>query len=219
MLGGCGGLHPVVSMPKGNEAYTVIPAGTPGELATPYVITPHDVLGIEVFGEPDFSREQLGVDNTGNIQLPFIGKLTAAGQTADELGSVIADRLRTRYIVNPQVIVSIVRQAPRLVTIEGQITAPGVYEIDDNSTLLSVIARAKSPSKTARLNEIVIFRTLGNERLAARFNLNDIRSGRAPDPKLVGRDVIIVAESGPKAAYRDFLEALPLINFFYFLRN
>lgn len=218
LLAGCGDARRVESISSGGDAYKVVPASNPQELSRPYVIGPRDVLNIEVFQEPDFSRDALVVDGTGNMQLPFIGKITAAGQTADELASVIAARLRTRYIVNPQVIVSIVRQATRFVTVEGQIKEPGVYEIDDNYTLLSAIARAKSTTKTAKLDEILVFRNVGDQRLAARFNLNDIRSGDAPDPKVLGGDVIIVGNSAAKSAYQDFLQALPLLNIFYALR-
>lgn len=218
-LAGCGGSHRVESIPAGNDAYKVVPASDPVETPRPYVISARDVLSIEVFQEPDFSRGELAVDNMGNIQLPFIGKVTAAGQTPDELGSVIAARLRTRYIVNPQVIVSVVRSAPRFVTVEGQIKDPGVYEIDDSYTLISAIARAKGTDKTAKLDDVLIFRNIGGQRLAARFDLNDIRAGRAPDPKLMGGDVIIVANSGVKSAWQDLLQAMPLLNLFYILRN
>lgn len=219
LLEACGGSRRVESIPAGGEAYQVVPPPDPQEAPRPYVIGPRDVVGIEVFQEPDFSQEAVAVDNTGNIQMPFIGKITAAGQTPDELGSVIAARLRTRYIVNPQVVVTVVRQATRFVTIEGQIKEPGVYEIDDSYTLLSVIARGKSPTKTAKLDEIVIFRNVGGQRMAGRFNLNDIRGGRAPDPKLQGGDVIVIGNSGVKSAYQELLQALPLVNLFYFLRN
>lgn len=218
-LVGCGGSQRVESIPTGGEAYKVVPVSDPEQSVRPYLVTARDVLSIEVFQEPDFSKADIVVDNMGNIQLPFIGKVTAAGQTVDELGSVIAERLRTRYIVNPQVIVSVVKQAPRFVTIEGQVTEPGVYEIDDSYTLLSAIARAKSPSKTAKLDEILVFRTAGGQRMAARFDLDDIRAGRAPDPKLLGGDVVVVTRSGVKSAWQDILQALPLLNLFYLVRN
>lgn len=219
LLGSCGGSQRVESIPAGGEAYQVVPAPDHGEAPRPYVISSGDVIGIEVFQEPDFSRAAVTVDNTGNIQLPFIGKITAAAQTPDELGSVIAARLRTRYIVNPQVIVTVVRQATRFVTIEGQIKEPGVYEIDDSYTLLSAIARGKSPTKTAKLDEILVFRNVQGQRLAGRFNLNDIRAGRAPDPKLQDGDVIIIGNSGAKSAYQELLQAMPFLNLFYLLRN
>lgn len=217
-LAGCGGSRSVESASSG-DAYAIAPAADPNAMRRPYVIGPRDVLSLEVFQEPEFSRTDLLVDNVGNIQLPLIGKVTAAGQTADELAAVIAARLRTRYIVNPQVVVSVARPATRFVTVEGDVKEPGVYEIDQNYTLLAAMARAKSPGKTAKLDEVLIFRTADGQKMAARFNLKDIRAGRAPDPLLAGGDVIVVATSGTKAAWQDVLQAIPLLNLFYIVRN
>ncbi|MGE3689821.1 MAG: polysaccharide biosynthesis/export family protein [Novosphingobium sp.] len=219
LVSACGNSERVSSIPAGGGAYAVAPAADPAALRRPYVIAPRDVLSLEVFQEPEFSKADLQVDNLGNIQLPFIGNITAAGQTSEELASVIAARLRTRYIVNPQVIVTVVRPATRFVTVEGQVKDPGVYEIDQNYTLLSAIARAKSTSKTAKLDEVLIFRNVGSQRMAARFDLGEIRAGRAPDPQVVGGDVIVVANSGIKSAWQDILQALPLLNVFYVFRN
>ena len=111
-----------------------------------------------------------------------------------------------------------VKVASQFVTIEGQVTKPGVYEISRDYTLLSVIARAESPNKTARLDEIVVFRTADGKRMAARFDLTDIRTGRAPDPRMLNGDVVVVGYSASKGAWQNFLQAVPLLNVFYVFR-
>ena len=66
----------------------------------------------------------------------------------------------------------------------------------------------------AQLDSILVFRTVNGERLAAKFDLNKIRSGDAADPQIFGDDIIVVGVSNRKWAYRKFLESIPLVNTF-----
>lgn len=205
------------ALPAGSAAYGLIPAADPNAPRTSYVIVPNDVLNLQVFQEPDLSNEKLQVDNVGNIQMPLIGEIQAAGRSPSELAADITARLRERYIVNPQVVISVAEQAKRFVSVEGQVEKPGVYEVDREFTLLSAIAIAESPTDVASLDEVVVFRTINGQRMAARFDLRDVRSGLAPDPQILGGDVVVVGFSSVKGAWRDFLKAAPAFNSFIFL--
>ncbi len=205
-----------VQVPVGPDAYAAIaPAVRPdGD----YVMVPGDVLIVRVFQEPDLSSDAVTIDGGGNIQIPLIGEVIAAGRSPTTVAREITMRLRQRYLVDPQVTVSIKTAAARTVSVEGQVVRPGVYEIDRNATLLTAIAKAESPTRVAKLTDVIVFRTIQGNRAAARFNLADIRSARAPDPPLLGGDVIVVGFSSAKGAFRDFLQAAPLFNLFYLLR-
>ncbi len=160
------------------------------------------------------SLEKVPVDEAGSIQLPLIGQIDAQGLTAVGLSEVITDRLGARYIRDPRVVVQVVQRTARYVTVEGQVREPGVYEVDREDTLLSALARARSPTDVAKLNEIVVFRKVNGSRLGAVFNLEDIRTGRAPDPQIIGGDTVVVGFSSLKGAFRDFLRAAPALNVF-----
>ena len=58
-----------------------------------------------------------------------------------------------------------------------------------------------------------------DERLGARFNLDDIRKGRAADPLVLAGDTIVVGRSSLKDAWRQFLQAAPVFNVFYLFRG
>ena len=204
------------AVPTGDVAYGIVPPADPDAPRTSYIIVPNDVLRLQVFQEPDLSNDELPVDNVGNIQMPLIGEIRAAGRSSSELASDIAYRLRQQYIVNPQVVVSVSEPAARFVAVEGQVEKPGVYEIDREYTLLSAIARAESPTDVANLDEVVVFRTINGQRMAARFDLRDIRAGLAPDPQILGGDAVVIGFSSMKGAWRDFLKAAPVFNAFVF---
>ena len=217
LTAGCASSGDVSALPAGERAYEIAPPPDPNAPRASYVIVPNDVLNLQVFQEPDLSNEELQVDNVGNIQMPLIGEIQAAGRSATELAEDIATRLGARYIVNPQVVVSVAKQADRFVTVDGQVKKPGVYEITRDDTLLSAIARAESTTREAKMDEVVIFRTIDGQRMAARFNLNAVRTGRAPDPQIQGGDAVVVGFSSLKGAWRDILQASPLFNAFAFL--
>lgn len=204
------------ALPAGPAAYELMPPADPNAPRTSYVIVPNDILNLQVFQEPDLSNDKLQVDNVGNIQMPLIGEIQAAGRSPPVLAADIASRLRERYIVDPQVVVSVAEQAKRFVSVDGQVEKPGVYEVEREDTLLSAIARAESTTDVASLNEVVVFRTINGQRMAARFDLRDVRAGTAPDPQILGGDVVVVGFSSLKGAWRDFLKAAPAFNVFVY---
>jgi polysaccharide export outer membrane protein len=67
----------------------------------PYLIGPFDKLTIDVFGIEEMKLLKVQTDASGRISFPLIGSIQAAGQTPAEVGTMIADRLRGRYIRNP----------------------------------------------------------------------------------------------------------------------
>lgn len=211
-LGGC--VQSRTDLPRGNAAYAAFPAAANSGQRTAYRIGPLDVLNVTVFQEPDLTVPQAQVDAAGNMLFPLIGDVRAQGKTTRELSQEIAARLGARYIVNPQVTVAVTSSVSQRVTVEGSVNEPGVYEISGSSSLLEALARAKSPTRTARTGEVVVFRTTGGVRTGAVFNVDDIRAGRAPDPEILGGDLIVVGFSAVKGAFRDLLTAAPLLNVF-----
>ena len=63
-----------------------------------------------------------------------------------------------------------------------------------------------------------LFREIAGKRVGARFDLKEIRSGRAADPQIVGGDTIVVGYSSTKGAFRDFVLTAPLLNLFYIFK-
>jgi polysaccharide export outer membrane protein len=64
---------------------------------------------------------------------------------------------------------------------------------------------------------VLVFRTVDNKRMAARFDLRDVRSGKINDPFLQPGDIVMVDESRTRTALRDITSALPLTGLFQLL--
>lgn len=215
MLTGC--VHARrAELPTGEAAYAVIPVKV--EDGALKVVRAGDRLVVRVLGEPELTSEQYHVDAAGELQVPLAGQIHAAGLTPAQLREEIRSRLGQNYIRDPQVAVSIAERTQTVFTVEGEVREPGVFEARPDSTLLSAIAQAKSPTQVARLDEVFIFRQINGQRMGARFNLKEVRNGAAQDPQVLPGDTVVVGFSQVKGAWRDLLQASPLFNFFYLLR-
>jgi polysaccharide export outer membrane protein len=178
-----------------------------------YRIGPLDVIRVEVFGAPELTREA-EVDAAGNFSIPLAGAITAAGRTPAELSNAIAAQLRDRYLKNPQVSVNIVKAQSKTFTVDGAVREPGSYPIVGTMTLQQAIAKARGADTAANLNNVVVFRTVGSQKVAALFSLKEIRAGRLEDPQIYGNDIIVVGESAARKFFRDFGNMFPVVGQF-----
>lgn len=208
-LAACSG--PKSTAPKGAAAYAIMPVPVSGALPTEYRVGPSDVLSLKVFQEPELSNDKLVVDSTGSIYVPLIGSVVAAGKTRNELANEIASRLNERYIVNPQVTLNVVTAVTQRVTVEGEVKKPGLFPLAGQMTLLQALALAEGTTDVAQIRDVVVFRNMGEQRLVARFDLASIRVGNAPDPEILGNDIVVVGDSPTRRFYRDALIALPAL--------
>jgi polysaccharide export outer membrane protein len=187
---------------------------TPVGSAADYRVGPQDVIEVAVFQAPDFSRT-VEVDAAGNISLPLIGLVAAAGRTPSELQSVVTDKLSAKYMQSPEVTVSVREFASQKVTVDGAVGAPGVYPIKGRTSLMQAVALAKgTDTKSANEKSVVIFRTVNGQRMAAKFDLAAIRKGEVDDPRVYGNDVIMVERSGTKSLLNSIASALPVFSIF-----
>lgn len=212
LLSGC--FSPSANLPKGDEAYRIVPPASDENGLVEYRIGVLDTLSIRVFQEPELTFDEISVNSAGTFNYPFVGEVAAEGKTPIELSRELETGLGTRYIRNPQVVVGVVSSAAQRVTVDGMVNSPGVYEIAGTSSLLEAIARAQGLQFTAVDDEVIVFREIDGERYGAVFNLKQIREGRAPDPEILGGDRIVVGYSAVRGAYQDFLRAAPILNLF-----
>ena len=210
-LGACHTVSPQVGTEQ--VAIETIGVAEPGRLSAPSLIGPSDELRIQVLYEPELSADSVKVEGDGSIPVAFLGKIDAAGKTTGQLASDIQRGL-LRYLNQPQVVVSFASQARQVVTVEGSVEVPGTYPVEGSSSLLQSLALARGPRRTAKLDEVLVFRHVNGERVAAIFDLEDIRYGYAPDPLILAGDTIVVGYSEVKGAFRDFLSAAPAIGVF-----
>lgn len=213
-LAACGGRVSLQSTPALTVVKTSsLPAPNREDLTAadrPSLIGPLDTIAVDVFNVPELSRE-VQVDASGRISMPLIGTLDARGKTANELARAIEDALRGRYVRDPQVTINIKSSVSQVVTIDGSVTEPGLYPVTNQMTLLRAVASAKGLTEFARVDDVVILRTVNGRRMAGLYNIAAIRRGLYDDPAIYANDVVVVGDSPQRRLFRDFISLSPLL--------
>lgn len=207
--------------PSASVAIAVDPASLQSDISqisdAGYQIGPSDKLALTVFRVSDLTFPEIYVDAAGNLQLPLLGSIRAAGLTPAQLSEDIERRLGERYLRNPQVMVTVSEAASQKITVDGAVAKPGVYEMSGRTSLMQAVAMAEGPTRVAELDSVAVFRTVEGRRMVAVFDLNAIRGGQAADPLMQGDDIIIVDTSRLNSVMRDVIQALPGLGVFAYL--
>jgi len=205
-------LHPVV--PSGQAAYDAVAVSEQDTVSALNLLQARDQITVKVFGEDNLTTENAVIDQAGNVSLPLVGEVHAAGLSPEQLSKQIEGAYGKSYLRDPHVNVVLIKGAPRTLSVEGEVKQPGVFEVQDGYTLLSALALAGSPTETAKLNQVLIFRVKDGQRVGGVFDIVAIRSGSAPDPIVNPGDVIVIGFNRVRGAYLDFLKSAPIVGAF-----
>lgn len=216
LLAACGGTvrlggDPQLGIRQGNE----LPPPDRMDLtaqARPYLIGPFDRMTIDVFGIEELSKREVQVDASGRISFPLVGVIEVAGLTPGEVEGLLNARLQAAYVRNPQATVNLKETVSQVVTIEGQVKKPGLYPVLGRMTLMRAVATAEGTTEYTKLDDVVIFRTVNGQRLAALYDLNAIRHGAYADPEVYANDIVMVGDDKAKRLFKDLLTTFSLVS-------
>lgn len=175
-----------------------------------YMIGPQETLQVEVVGAPTLSGTFI-TDIDGRLTFPLIGTVDTAGKSPTDAGRMIADGLRGSYLRDPQVRV-IPKDTPvPLISIGGQVRKPGNYPAAGQPTLLRLVNQAEGLTQYARLDDVLIMRTVADQRYIGVYNLGAIQRGNYTDPQLFPNDIVMVGDSPERRRLEVLLQVLPPI--------
>src|SRR5262249_37039904 len=105
------------------------PADTGG-----YRLDVGDKIKVTVYGEDDLSGE-FQIDGAGNVDMPMIREIHAAGMTTKDFAHEVQDKLQAgRFLVNPRVSAEVANYRP--FTILGEVNKPGEYPYENGMSVL-----------------------------------------------------------------------------------
>ena len=100
------------------------------------------------------------VDSSGNIDIPYLGKVKAIGLTCSLLSESIKIELK-EYVKNPSVRTKILNFR---VSILGEVAKPGTFDVINQSiSFTELISRAGDFNKNADPTKVMIIRSSNNE--------------------------------------------------------
>lgn len=165
------------------------------------IINPGDTLGLLIYENVDDGLlaaeganatplDEVQVDGSGFIFVPYAGRIKAAGNTPEGLRRIITSKLDTQT-PDPQVIVRRVAGDGSTVSLVGGVGSQGLFAIErPTRTLSAMIARAGGISIPTAVAQITVIR--GSHRCTIWFE--DLYTNPKFDIALRGGDRILVEQ-------------------------
>jgi polysaccharide biosynthesis/export protein len=175
---------------------TARPGGPPTETGiTPpadYVIGPDDQLKI-VFWREDSLSGDVVVRPDGKISLALLNDVQASGLTPNQLRESLLG-LAAKYVTDPSVTVIVKQINSRKIYITGQVNKAGTYLLNDNMTVLQMLAIAGGLQEWADASSILIMRTENGQTKSYKFNYKDVSKGKSLQQNIMLKpgDTIVV---------------------------
>lgn len=160
---------------------------------TVYRLRVGDIIQIDVFQEPGLTTRQR-IQGDGSISMGLIGRIDVLGETVEAAADKIAGLLNAKYLVNPQVSVTVLAYSPRRFTVWGQVKRAGSYVIppEQNVSLPEALAMAGGNSDIGNLKRVIVSRDDHGD--VKRIRLNAL-SREAQNFLIQEGDVIFVTET------------------------
>jgi polysaccharide export outer membrane protein len=148
------------------------------------VLRPGDAVKIAVFRDTELTGEYL-IDSRGQLQIPGLGVIQAAGLDPDQLKTSIRQALIQLGTTNPQIAVQpLVR-----VSVLGEVRAPALYPVDPGISLIQLLTIAGGPTPNANLRRTRVVREGHVFEVDLESALTGSASGRIV---LYSNDVVVV---------------------------
>ncbi|MER9228554.1 polysaccharide export protein [Mesorhizobium sp. M0664] len=170
-------------------------------------LSPNDVLEVNVFQVDNLNRT-VQVDSGGQISLPLIGTITAAGKTVRQLEQEIETAYGAKYLQSPDVTIFVKESIGQRITVDGEVNKAGIYPVSSNSSLIDAIALAGGFNTVGDAKKVFVYRNIGPNTLVANYNVEEIRGGKSRNPRIYGGDKIVVFASKSKIAMNNLKDAL-----------
>ena len=120
------------------------------------ILGPGDQLEITVFRHDDMEKT-IQIENSGKIAYPLVGEIQAGGLSVSQLRNTLEAAL-AKYIVNPEVFITVSSVRSQSVVVLGEVNSPGIYSLDIPKTCVQIIGFAEGFTDNARQETVLLIR-------------------------------------------------------------
>jgi polysaccharide export outer membrane protein len=135
-----------------------------------YKLSTGDAITIRVLGEDDLRREKERVSDSGTISFPILGQVRVKGLTVTQVDDLITAGLKGRYLVDPQVTVTL--DEYRNFFVNGYVEKPGGYPWVPGLNVRKAITIAGGFKERAAREKLNIVRDDDPAHVSRRVDLN-----------------------------------------------
>ncbi len=170
--------NPTIPLPGADKKDASTPGSEVGVDVHTYLIGAQDVLFVQVWREPDFTR-QVVVRPDGKISMPLIGEVQAGGLTPEQCSAKVHEAL-SKLINNPDVSISVLSVNSKRYYIDGEVYRPGLYRLVTPTTILEALSEAGGFRDFANPKKIRVLR--GDKTF--KFNYKEVSRGKSMDQNI-----------------------------------
>ena len=138
-----------------SQSQSSVSSGNRSDLSI-YKLGVGDVISVQVVGEDELKREKVRLSDAGTLSFPYLGEIRVRGMTVGALEEFITKGLKGRYLLNPQVNVTI--HEYRNFFVNGLVDKPGGYPFVPGITVRKAISMAGGFKERASREKINIIR-------------------------------------------------------------
>jgi protein involved in polysaccharide export with SLBB domain len=180
--------------PAGTNYERGEPPAPEGSPVTNYRIVPGDVISIEGGKHTELSKDSVQVDEKGEINLLYVGKVEAKGKTKSELEAAInAAYVESEKYKEPRVTVTVLTL---YYFVDGQVRLPGKKPYLREITLYRAIVDAGGFGEFAAPSRVLLMRPAGDGKVKVyKINVTRIMKGGPDRVVILPNDVIRVPKT------------------------
>jgi polysaccharide biosynthesis/export protein len=157
-----------------------------------YKLGPEDVISVDVFAQPNYSKAGINVPPTAVIAYPLIpGGVFVGGKSTTQIEKEIAKKL-SEYIIDPQVTVTLEKVGSARYAVMGDVTQPGIRLMTRKVTAFSAVMEAGGVLSTGSMRKAIIYRNGGMGYSQIPVDLDAVRKGKATDVDLQPGDQVFI---------------------------
>ena len=147
-----------------------------------YIVGDSDVIRVNVWKESEVSQTVV-VRTDGNISLPLINEVKVSGMTPLQIQDLVAEKLKG-FLNNPQVTVTVIEIRSKRAFITGEVSRPGTYSLNAQTTVLQLIAQAGGFTPFAKTDSIVVLRTEDGRQSRLKFKYKEVIQGKKTEQNI-----------------------------------
>lgn len=136
-----------------------------------YQLGAGDKISIQVFDEQELTMSAV-VGESGDINYSYLGSITVAGKTPEQLEQELIALLKNGYLVNPSVNVSVTEYRPFY--IDGEVNAPGDYPYQPGLTLAKAITIAGGLTDRASKRKMYLIKGTSQDRKETKAKMKTV---------------------------------------------
>jgi protein involved in polysaccharide export with SLBB domain len=112
-----------------------------------------DIIQLKVYRDSELSGKYL-IDAKGEVQIPGLGTIRAAGLTPSQISDRMVEAMRLRGFRDPELAV----QPQIRVSVLGEVRLPQLYSVDPGVSLIQLLTLAGGPADHADLSHTRVIR-------------------------------------------------------------